>query len=87
MQKPPAVTGKQLLKLLMADGWEVTRRAKHGIFLRKRFSTATRTTTRITLVKNTNAVIPDGTLGSILGPKQTGLGKAGLRRLINRYGL
>jgi predicted RNA binding protein YcfA (HicA-like mRNA interferase family) len=87
MEKTPAVTGKQLLKLLVADGWEITRRAKHGIVLRKTFSSGTRTTTRITLVKNTKAVIPDGTLGSILGPKQTGLGKAGLRRLMNRYGL
>lgn len=83
MQKTPAVTGKQLLKLLMADGWQITRRAKHGVLLQKRFSDAI----RITLVKNTKAVMPDGTLASILGPKQTGLGKAGLRRLINRYGL
>ncbi len=83
MQKTPAVTGKQLLKLLVADGWEITRQAKHGVVLKKRFSDAT----RITLVKNTRAVIPEGTLGSILGPKQTRLGKSGLRRLINRYGL
>ncbi len=82
MQKTPAVTGKQLLRLLEADGWEVTRRARHGVILKKRFSDAT----RITVVKDTKAVIPAGTLGSILGPRQTGLGKAGLQRLIGRYG-
>jgi predicted RNA binding protein YcfA (HicA-like mRNA interferase family) len=83
VQKTPVVTGKQLLKLLMADGWEVTRQARHGVFLKKRFANAT----RITVVKKTTAVIPDGTLASILGPKQTGLGKTGLRRLINQYGI
>ena len=83
MQETPAVTGKQLLKLLMADGWEIVRQTRHGLILHKRFSN----TTRITVVKDTKAVIPDGTLGSILGPKQTGLGKAGLRRLIEQYGL
>lgn len=82
MQKTAAITGKQLLKLLAADGWEVTRPARHGLFLSKRFSDAT----RITVVKNTKAVIPPGTLSSILGPKQTGLGKTGLRRLIKQYG-
>jgi predicted RNA binding protein YcfA (HicA-like mRNA interferase family) len=83
MQDTPAITGKQLLKLLIADGWEIVRQARHGVIVQKRFSNST----RITVVKDTRAVLPDGTLGSILGPKQTGLGKAGLRRLIEQYGL
>lgn len=31
--------------------------------------------------------LPAGTLGAILSVKQTGLGKDGLQRLIDRYGL
>jgi hypothetical protein len=33
------------------------------------------------------ASLPDGTLSAILSEKQTGIGKDGLRRLIERYGV
>jgi predicted RNA binding protein YcfA (HicA-like mRNA interferase family) len=80
----PPVTGPQLIWLLKADGWEERdRRARHGICLRKRFSERT----KVTIVPDKRRSIPDGTLGAILGPKQTGLGKEGLKRLIEKYGL
>lgn len=42
---------------------------------------------RVTTIKNTNESIPIGTRMAILGRKQTNLGKRGLIRLINKYGL
>ena len=79
----PALRGRQLLRLLLADGWQVVREAPHGKWLKKKF----RNGTRFTTVKDDRAVIPDGTLNQILSLKQTGLGKRGLRRLIDKHGL
>ncbi len=79
----PALRGSQLYRLLLTDGWEPIRHANHGIFMTKRFGNIRRTT----IVKNTRAIIPSGTLGAILGPRQTGLGRAGLRRLISQHGI
>ena len=78
----PTLTGRELRRLLTADGWEVLRRVQHGVFLTKRFGDRTRTTT----VKDTGRDLPNGTLAMILGPKQTGLGRDGLLRLIERHG-
>jgi len=33
----PAISGKQLIKLLTSDGWVEGRKAKHGIALTKRY--------------------------------------------------
>ena len=49
----------------------------------KRFGDRARTTT----VKDTGRDIPNKTLAAILGQKQTGLGRDGLLRLIERRGL
>jgi len=56
----PSLTGRQLIKLLVKDGWLTGRKSRHGRTL---------------------------TLSQILGIKQTGLGKAGLLALLNKYGL
>ena len=56
-----ALTGRQLIRLLTTDGWELKRRSNHGLFLTKRFGDRTRTT----VVKNTGRVIPNGTLSAI----------------------
>jgi ABC-type nitrate/sulfonate/bicarbonate transport system ATPase subunit len=64
----------------MEDGWSVKRRANHGLFLTRRFGE----TVRVTVVKDTTASIPTGTLSAILGPRQTGLGRSGLARLLER---
>ena len=83
MADTPALRGRQLLRLLLADGWEEVRDAPHGKWLKKHFPDGTRFTT----VKDNRAVIPDKTLNQILSLKQTGLGKPGLRRLIDKHGL
>jgi predicted RNA binding protein YcfA (HicA-like mRNA interferase family) len=81
--KLPPITGKQLIKLLGADGWREQRRTRHGIGLAKNIGGRT----RVTLVKYTADPIPDGTLSDILGPQQTAIGKRGLLELANKYGI
>ena len=79
----PTLKGRELYRLLIADGWEFQRHTRHGDFLTKKFGDKNRTT----LVKNDGRDIPTGTLSKILGQKQTGLGRDGLLRLIERHGL
>jgi predicted RNA binding protein YcfA (HicA-like mRNA interferase family) len=79
----PAITGKQLIRLLRRDGWTDVRRTRHGIA----FTKAVEGRKRLTLVPDKRSVLPDGTLAAILGPKQSGIGRAGLARLIERHGL
>jgi len=79
----PAVSGKQLIKLLTSDDWVEGRKARHGTALTKKYGD----TTRVTVVPNKRASLPEGTLRAILGPKQTQLGIKGLERLIRKYGL
>jgi hypothetical protein len=43
--------------------------------------------TRVTFIPDTRASLPIGTLRAILGTKQTGLGKNGLLKLLNKYGI
>jgi predicted RNA binding protein YcfA (HicA-like mRNA interferase family) len=79
----PAITGKQLIRLFEKDGWSRGGRTTHGIALRKAFGERTRVTT----IPDKRASLPNGTLGAILGPLQTGLGREGLITLISRFGL
>lgn len=79
----PAITGPQLAKLLGKDGWAGGRRGRHGQLYSKRADGLLLTTT----VPLKSRPIPDKTLGAILGPQQTGLGKNGLRALIEKHGL
>ena len=80
----PAVTGRQLIRLLIPDGWEEGRRVNHGRSLHKAFPDGR---TRVTVVPDKRSPLPDGTLSAILGPKQTGLGRNGLAALIKRHGV
>jgi len=79
----PAISGKKLIKLLTKAGWVVHGRTKHGVALKKPFADRT----RVTIVPDTKAILPDGTLSQILGHKQTGIGKAGLLELVNKFGI
>lgn len=79
----PAISGKKLIRLLRKDDWIVKRQAEHGVALAKFFPDRT----RVTVIPNTTVSLDDGTLGAILGPKQTGIGKRGLLALINEFGL
>ena len=76
----PAISGKKLITLFRKDGWEIGRSAKHGITLTKRF----RDGKRVTFIPNSTASLPIGTLKAILSPMQTGLGREGLLRLLEK---
>jgi len=79
----PAITGKQLINLLKKGGWEEGRRVTHGISLTKHIGQRT----RVTVVPDTRASLPRGTLQAILSTKQTGIRKRGLLELLNKYGI
>ena len=79
----PAITGRQLIRLLERDGWIVGNQRTHGVSLRKTVSDRT----LITIVPNKTETLKPGTLSEILGPRQTQLGKDGLQRLIDAHGL
>jgi len=81
--KIPAISGKQLSRLLQKDGWVIGRKTQHGISLTKSVSGRT----KVTVIPDTRAALPDGTLSAILGVMQTGIGKRGLLNLLNKYGI
>jgi len=79
----PALTGDQLIRLLVLDGWVEVRRSRHGVALSKLFSGRG----RIAVVPTKRGSMHSNTLRRLLSAKQTGIGRAGLVRLIKRYGL
>ena len=80
----PAITGRQLMRLLLRDGWFFVRRAPHGRFYAKTLPDGRRIHAT---VPDKRRPIPPGTLSAILGPLQTGLGREGLAALIAQHGL
>lgn len=76
-----SISGKILIKLAVRDGWEVKRRVTHGVSLAKRFADRT----RVTVIPDSRAPLPEGTLAAIIGPKQMGIGRNGLEDLIKKY--
>lgn len=81
--KLPAISGRKLIKLLQKDGWIIHRRTRHGVALVKVMGNRK----RVTIIQDTRATLPDGTLSEILGQKQTGTGKRGLLNLVNKFGI
>lgn len=81
--KVPSITGKQLIKLFEKDEWQNGGKATHGISLTKKIKNIT----LITIIPDKSEDLPEGTLGAILGVKQSRLGKKGLLNLINLHGL
>jgi hypothetical protein len=81
--KAPAITGKQLIRLFKRAGGKIVGRCDHGYAIRIRVKGEYRVTT----VQDRSDPIPPTTLGQILGPDQTYLGKRGLIDLLNKYGL
>jgi predicted RNA binding protein YcfA (HicA-like mRNA interferase family) len=77
-----SISGKKLINLAVKDGWEVKRRARHGVALAKKFGDRT----RVTVIPDTRVPLDEGTLSAIIGPKQMGIGKKGLAELIEKYG-
>ena len=83
MSNLPAISGKQLIKLLVLDGWVIKRRATHGLSLYKKIGNRHIVTT----IPDKKKPLPDGTRHAILSMKQTQLGNDGLLRLIDKYGM
>jgi predicted RNA binding protein YcfA (HicA-like mRNA interferase family) len=79
--KIPAITGEQLIRLLVKDGWVECGHKNHGVGLTKKVGGIS----LLTIVPNKSTPIPEGTLSEILGPKQTRLGKEVLAKLIAKY--
>jgi hypothetical protein len=76
------ISGKNLIALAVKDGWEIKRRAKHGVALAKRFGDRN----TVTVIPDTRAPLDEGTLAAIIGPKQMGIGRKGLEDLVRKYG-
>lgn len=77
------VSGRELMSLLEQDGWTRGGRRNHGVFYSRHFP-GERSPRSTVIPDKTDPLIPT-TLGSILSVKQTGLGRAGLQDLIDRY--
>ena len=75
----PAITGPQLLRLFLLDGWTEHHRTTHGVSVQRPGHNPT-------IIPLKNKPLPDGTLGAILGVKQSGMGKQRLRALIKEHG-
>ena len=74
----PAVSGKKLIKLILKDGWVHFGANDHGLSFYKNFPSGK----RITCIQDKSRSLAPSTLAQILGPKQTGLGRKGLLRLL-----
>jgi hypothetical protein len=80
----PPVTGKQLIWLFRQAGWDEVRRSKEGIMFAKRFPDGRFAST---VISPTRRPLTPGTLGAIIGPRQSGIGRDGLAAWIEPYGL
>ncbi len=74
----PAISGPEFMKLLEDDGWTRGRECTHGVSYSKGIDGRV----RVTIIPTDKRPLPKGMLHAILGSKQTGLGRAGLRRLL-----
>ncbi len=79
-QRLPALSGKELIKILRKEGWIEHRQTNHGMALTKKKYDRT----KVTIIPKSKTSLPKGTLMAILGPKQTGIGAKGLLDLLNR---
>ncbi|MHB8104306.1 MAG: type II toxin-antitoxin system HicA family toxin [Dehalococcoidales bacterium] len=82
-KKLPRIRGKRLINLIRKDGWIIKHRATHGVALSKKYGDRN----RVTVIPDSRAELDEGTLSAIIGPKQMGIGKEGLFKLIDRYGV
>lgn len=79
----PALSGRQLIRLLLKAGCTQVRRTEHGVGLRYVSGDG-----RVRLI-----IVPDKdvalghTLNDILSVKQSAIGRAGLLEMIEKYGL
>lgn len=80
MAESPPITGPQLIWLFEQDGWVQDGQRTHGVAMTKpgRYPV---------IIPAKKRELADTTLGQILSVKQSGLGKKGLMRLIEKHGL
>ncbi len=81
MSNLPAISGNKLIKLLIKDNWVLKRKANHGASLYKVFKDGKK---RVTIIPTKNDSLPTRTLFAILNDKQTGLGKRGFLKLLEK---
>lgn len=79
----PPVTGRQLIRLFIRDGWEVKRQHSSHVILSKMDREGRH---RVVVIPNRRSPLPDGTLNAIIGLRQSGIGRSGLRELLDRLG-
>lgn len=79
----PALTGRQLIRLLEKDGFAKIRQSRHGQAMTKTLSDGR---ILVTTIPNKRGDLTTGTLHAILGPKQTQIGIERLKELIKKYG-
>ena len=77
------ISGRELMRLLEQDGWTRGGRRTHGVFFYRPFPASVSPAPRV--IPDKSQDLPPTTLGAILSVKQTGLGRDGLRDLIERY--
>jgi hypothetical protein len=76
----PAITGKELIRLLVNNGWEIKRKMTHGIGLTKYSPELGRIL--VTCIPDKNRPLSKNTLTLILGSNQSRIGMLGLKELI-----
>lgn len=79
----PPVTGRQLIRLLRRDGWEIRRQRSSHVVLSKVGQDGRQ---RVATIPNGRSPLPEGTLHAIIGPRQSGIGRSGLQELLDRFG-
>ena len=82
-EKIPAISGSELIELLVKDGWECVRNATHGASLKK-YDTKTKRT-KVVIIPTKPGSLPPTTLGRILSVKQSGIGRKGLLKLLEKF--
>ena len=80
MHNIPAISGNELIKLLTKHGWSIHGKRTHGVSLKKTIAGKT----LITIIPTKNDSLPKGTLGAILGVKQTNIGSDGLLEMLKK---
>ncbi len=83
MSSLPAIKGKQLVRLLEKDGWQNRGKSQHGIYLFKIVSGDY----RFDVIPNKSRPLPHSLLSRILSSRQSGIGRTGLRTLVEKYGI
>lgn len=80
----PALSGKQLIRLLLKDGGSIEGKSSPGSHVAVGYYV--RGHKQVFIIPDTSESLPMGTLHGIISKKQTGLGKNGLLKLLNKYG-